>query len=145
MREIVLTQMAPQTSLVALASAVLVTAGGASAAAGTSGNSPVGVDAVQTNPVFPQPMYEPLRDLSQDLLLPGLDSVLPDTVLGLKTNVRFVESYMVGLNVEMGHELLWRGFPTDQRGTYFSQFWDRSVASEFRFCRERHQGHQGLG
>ena len=31
---------------------------------------------------------------------------------------------MVGLNVEMGRELLWRGFPTDQRGTYFDQFWD---------------------
>ena len=127
-RAIVLTQMAPQTSLVVLAKAVLVTSGGASAAAGTSGNSPVGVDAVQTNPVFPQPMYEPLRDLSQDLLLPGLNGVLADTVLGLKTNVRFVESYMVGLNVEMGHELLWRGFPTDQRGTYFSQFWDRRAA-----------------
>ena len=22
------------------------------------------------------------------------------------------------------HELLWRGYPTDQRGTYFRQFWD---------------------
>ena len=32
---------------------------------------------------------------------------------------------MVGLNHEMGRELLWRGFPTDQRGTVFSVFWDR--------------------
>ncbi len=31
---------------------------------------------------------------------------------------------MVGLNHEMSRELLWRGFPTDQRGTYFRQFWD---------------------
>jgi hypothetical protein len=31
---------------------------------------------------------------------------------------------MVGLNHEMGRELLWRGFPTDQRGTYFARFWD---------------------
>ena len=68
-------------------------------------------------------MYEPLRDLSQDLLLPGLENVPPDTVLGLETNRRFVEAYMVGLNVEMGRELLWRGFPTNQRGTYFDQFW----------------------
>ena len=30
---------------------------------------------------------------------------------------------MVGLNHEMGRELLWRGFPTDQRGTYFDHFW----------------------
>ena len=44
-------------------------------------------------------------------------------MLGLKTNRRFMEAYMVGLNVEMGRELLWRGFPTDQRGTYFDHFW----------------------
>ena len=31
---------------------------------------------------------------------------------------------MVGLNDEMGRELLWREFPTDQRGSYFRQFWD---------------------
>jgi hypothetical protein len=31
---------------------------------------------------------------------------------------------MVGLNDEMGRELLWRQFPTDQRGSYFRQFWD---------------------
>jgi hypothetical protein len=83
-------------------------------------------------PHFEQPMYEPLRDLSQDLLLPGLQTVLPDTVLGLKTNRRFVEAYMVGLNVEMGGELLWRGFPTDQRGTCFDQFWDVGAAPQPR-------------
>jgi hypothetical protein len=31
---------------------------------------------------------------------------------------------MVGLNHEMSRELLWRGYPTDRRGTYFRQFWD---------------------
>jgi hypothetical protein len=75
-------------------------------------------------PRFAQPMYAALRDLSQDLLLPGLEAVGPDCVLGLRTNRRFVDAYMVGLNFEMGRELLWRGFPTDQRGTYFAQFWD---------------------
>jgi hypothetical protein len=33
---------------------------------------------------------------------------------------------MAGLNHEMSRELLWREFPTDQRGTYFRQFWDVS-------------------
>jgi hypothetical protein len=75
-------------------------------------------------PDFPQPMYEVLRDLSQELLLPGLGHVPPNTVTLLETNAKFVESFMVGLNTEMGRELLWRGFPTDQRGTYFRQFWD---------------------
>src|SRR4029453_8217609 len=31
-------------------------------------------------PDFPQPMYEPLRDVSQDFLFPGLEHVLPNTV-----------------------------------------------------------------
>ena len=33
---------------------------------------------------------------------------------------------MVGLNHEMARELLWREYPTDQRGSYFRQFWDVS-------------------
>jgi hypothetical protein len=32
----------------------------------------------------------------------------------------------------MGGELLWRGFPTDQRSTYFDQFWDVAAAKEPR-------------
>ncbi len=88
-----------------------------------------GLETIMASPRFPSPMYAPLRDLSQDLLLPGLETVLPETVLGLQTNERFVEAYMVGLNHEMGRELLWRGFPTDQRGTYFTHFWDADDAA----------------
>jgi hypothetical protein len=97
-------------------------AAGASATPATG----TGIDMVMWAPSFPQPMYEPLRDLSQELLLPGLDAVGTDCVLGLETNRRFVESFLVGLNVEMGRELLWRGFPTDQLGTYFDRFWGGS-------------------
>jgi hypothetical protein len=75
-------------------------------------------------PTFPQPMYESLRDLSPAFLFPGLEQVPPDSVQLLETNARFIESFMVGLNVEMSRELLWRGYPTDQRGTYFQHFWD---------------------
>ncbi|HEX8077785.1 MAG TPA: hypothetical protein VF511_08220, partial [Chthoniobacterales bacterium] len=80
-------------------------------------------------PDFPQPMYEALRDLSQDFLFPGLEHVPPNTVTLLETNPTFVESFLVGLNAEMSRELLWRGYPTDQRGTYFRQFWDISVGT----------------
>jgi hypothetical protein len=97
---------------------------GTLAAAATASPMPAtGVEAVMWAPSFPQPMYEPLRDLSQELLLPGLDAVGTDCVLGLETNRRFIEAFLVGLNVEMGRELLWRGFPTDQLGTYFDRFW----------------------
>ena len=78
-------------------------------------------------PKFPQPMYEALRDLSQDFLLPGLENVPPNTVALLETNSRFVEAFMVGLNAELNSELLWRDYPTDQRGTFFQQFWDTSA------------------
>jgi hypothetical protein len=74
-------------------------------------------------PDFDDPMYEKLRDLSAELFLPNLKLIPPDTITLLKTNPPFIESYMVGLNHEFGRELLWREYPTDQRGSYFRQFW----------------------
>ncbi|MCM3902398.1 MAG: hypothetical protein ND866_11885 [Pyrinomonadaceae bacterium] len=88
------------------------------------------LEPVMDAPEFPQPMYEALRDLSQDFLLFGLEHVPANTVTLLGTNPNFVESFLVGLNAEMSHELLWRNYPTDQRGTYFRQFWDTSVDND---------------
>jgi hypothetical protein len=79
---------------------------------------------IMAAPEFPQPMYEPLRDLSQDFLLPGVELVPHDTLGLLLESHAFIESYMVGLNHEMSRELLWNNYPTDQRGSYFRQFWD---------------------
>ena len=56
--------------------------------------------------------------------MPNLHLVEPDSVTLLETNQRFIESYMVGINHEFARELLWREYPTDQRGSYFRQFWD---------------------
>jgi len=82
------------------------------------------LEPILHGPEFNRPMYEPLRDISQELLLPGLQYVSQNTISLLKSNQEFIEAYMVGLNHEMGRELLWREFPTDQRGSYFRQFWD---------------------
>jgi len=112
----------PAVALDALAKALVAT-GDNVLAPSAPGIPTLGLEHVMASPRFPSPMYEPLRDLSQDLLLPGMETVSPETVLGLQTNRAFVEAYMVGLNHEMGRELLWRGFPTDQRGTYFNHFW----------------------
>ncbi len=71
----------------------------------------VALDPVGLSPSFPQPMVEPLTDVAQRLVLPGLDLVPPNTVVPLETNNAFVEAYLVGLNTEMGRELLWRGYP----------------------------------
>jgi hypothetical protein len=75
-------------------------------------------------PAFERPMYLPLSEISFDWILPGLNDMKRDSVGVAVTNQRFVEAYMVGLNHEMTRELLWNEFPTDQRGTYFRQFWD---------------------
>jgi len=79
---------------------------------------------VMAHPIFTQPMYQPLRDISSEFLCPNLELIPNNTISLLKTNQRFIEAYMVGLNHEMACELLWREFPTDQRGSYFRQFWD---------------------
>jgi hypothetical protein len=70
------------------------------------------------------PMYEPLKAISIELFLPNLNLVPANSITLLETNQEFIESYMVGLNHEFARKLLWREYPTDQRGSYFRQFWD---------------------
>lgn len=80
-------------------------------------------------PEFHRPMYRFLRQLSQEYILPGMESIPPNTVGLLQTNRRFIEAFMVGLNHEFASELRWREFPTDMRGSYFRSFWDTSIYS----------------
>ena len=75
-------------------------------------------------PVIDLPMYEPLKNLSGELFLPNINLIEPNSITLLQTNQRFIEAYMVGLNHEFARELLWREYPTDQRGSTFRQFWD---------------------
>jgi hypothetical protein len=84
------------------------------------------LNPVMAAPVFTRPMYEALDAYSRDWLLPGLNKFpQADIVTVLKSNPGFVEAFLGGLSHEMGRELLWRGYPTDQRGTYFRRFWNR--------------------
>ncbi|HKE97907.1 MAG TPA: hypothetical protein VKG45_03105 [Actinomycetes bacterium] len=83
---------------------------------------------VMAYPVIDLPTFRPLVDLSPELFCPNVNLVPPNSITLLETNPRFIESYLVGLNHEMARELLWREYPTDQRGSVFRQFWDvRSV------------------
>ncbi|MEP6691195.1 MAG: hypothetical protein ABJD07_08555 [Gemmatimonadaceae bacterium] len=82
-------------------------------------------------PDFDDPMYEKLRDLSSELLLPNLELIPPNSITLLETNPPFIEAYLTGVNYEFGKELLWREYPTDRRGSYFRQFWDvRGILAE---------------
>jgi hypothetical protein len=75
-------------------------------------------------PEVGRPMWQALRDISPEWILPNVGDVPQNSVSLLRTNQAFIEAFMTGLNHEMTRELLWNGYPTDQRGTYFRQFWD---------------------
>jgi hypothetical protein len=77
-------------------------------------------------PVLAFPMWQRLSSISADWILPNVGDVPRNTVSLLETNQKFIESFMVGLNHQVNRELLWNGYPTDQRGTIFQQFWDSS-------------------
>ncbi|RNI30688.1 hypothetical protein [Rufibacter latericius] len=77
-------------------------------------------------PDIPEASYKYLVDLDKEFLLPNLHLIPNNTLSLLKTNQKFIEAYLMGLNYEMGRELLWREYPTDMRGSYFRQFWDVS-------------------
>ncbi|MGJ3246520.1 MAG: hypothetical protein ACFE0I_10640 [Elainellaceae cyanobacterium] len=77
-------------------------------------------------PEFDIPMYKPLVELSDELFLPNLQYIEQNSISLLEANQPFIEAYMVGLNHEFARELLWREYYTDQRGSYFRQFWDVS-------------------
>jgi hypothetical protein len=87
-------------------------------------DTPEEIVDVMAHPDFEDAMYAHLRDINKELLIPNLELIPPNSISLLETNPKFIESYLVGLNHEMARELLWREYPTDQRGSYFRQFWE---------------------
>ncbi len=82
-------------------------------------------DRVMAFPHLPFPLSRKLETLAPDVFLPGVGVLPNDFIIAVQTNPRFIEALMVGANHEMGREMLWRGLPTDQRGTPFQHFWQR--------------------
>jgi hypothetical protein len=81
-------------------------------------------DTVMAAPSIRKAMYSYLIGQSPDWMIPNLNALRQNSVTMFEVNQQAIEAYMLGLNHEFGRELLWRGYPTDQRGTYFSHFWD---------------------
>ncbi len=81
---------------------------------------------IMAYPKFDDAMFNDLKQLSQEYILPNIEKVPNNSITLMETNQAFIEAFMAGLNHEMSSELLWREFPTDKRGTYFRQFWDVS-------------------
>lgn len=83
---------------------------------------------IKAYPIFPEPTYYYLKDIADEFILPGVENLPDGSVSVFKGNAAFVESYLCGMNTEMGRELLWREYPTDQRGSYFKKFWDSETS-----------------
>ena len=86
------------------------------------------VDRVMTYPALDLPAYHYLAAYDRTRFCPGVDEVPPESVTLLETNPRFIAGFMGGLNHETNRELLWRGYPTDSRGTPWRKFWRRTDA-----------------
>ena len=82
-------------------------------------------DRIMAYPQLPFPLSKKLETLAPETFLPGVGALPDDFIMAVQTNPRFVEALLLGANHEMGRELLWQGFPTDQRGTPFQHFWQR--------------------
>ena len=78
---------------------------------------------IMAAPDLSEPTYQALAAISHDWLLPGIDTLPPDTTTLVESNRTFISGFLVGMNHELARELLWREYPTDQRGTYSRQFW----------------------
>ena len=79
---------------------------------------------VMAYPEFEEAVYTYLLQLSKNYILPNIDKLPNNSITLLENNQSFIEAFMVGMNHEMARELLWREYPTDQRGSYFRQFWN---------------------
>jgi hypothetical protein len=84
------------------------------------------LEPVLAAPEFSTPVYREVLQIDPELLLPAVGALPTNSVTSVGTNPWFIAAVMVGVNHEIGRELLWRGFPTDQRGTCFRNFWDRT-------------------
>ncbi|HKP44570.1 hypothetical protein [Mycobacterium sp.] len=80
-------------------------------------------DDIMAAPALSEPTYQALADISHDWILPGVDALPADTTTLVESNRAFINAFLVGMNHELARELLWREYPTDQRGTYSRQFW----------------------
>jgi hypothetical protein len=105
---------------------------------------------IMAAPRFDRAMYQALDSYDREWLVPGLGKLPePELVTVLSTNDEFTEAFLVGLSDEMGRELLWRGFPSDARGTYFYRFWqpdkDELAQQIHRFTASKLGSHVSMG
>ena len=96
------------------------------------------IDKIMAVPQMKFSLSEPLYDMEADYIIPNLSGILKNnTAIAFEIDYKALEAYMLGANVEMAKELLWRGYPTDQRGTYFGYFW-RTIGANYKDIKPIH-------
>ncbi|SMO77080.1 hypothetical protein [Paracoccus laeviglucosivorans] len=110
----------------------------------------LGLRPIMAAPEIRRPMSNALEDFDRDWLVPGLGTIAArDFITLLAINPGFAEAFLIGASDEMGRELLWRDYPTDQRGTYFKRFWDADedelTGPIHRFSRQPIGSHFSIG
>ncbi|MBA2301508.1 MAG: hypothetical protein H0W08_02615 [Acidobacteria bacterium] len=101
-------------------------------------------DRVMAWPRLRNAFYRDLADYNRNAFMPGVDDLPQDLIMLVQVNQHFIDAVMAGANFEMNRELLWRGFPTDLRGTPFQRFWGRTrpMGSMFVLLNDMEPMHQ---
>ena len=123
MRTALLTRANPLTTIPARVRTMVTVNGKPITAPASDVIAPPAMDRVMIGPKIRAATYAHLAAYDGERFLPGIGEVPADALMLLVTNPRFVEAFLIGLNHEMNRELLWRTYPTDQRGTVFQRFW----------------------
>jgi hypothetical protein len=86
--------------------------------------------ALSATPTFTEALYEKVRAIDPELLLPGVGAIPDDTVGLCYVNAAFVEAFLLGANDELAREFLWREYPAQLSDTWLRTFWDSIPTSD---------------
>jgi len=87
--------------------------------------SPKDLRPIQLEPELDLPLWSFLSTERPDWMLPGVGLMAQHSVVAMTTNPGFVESLVVGANVQAAAELRWRRHPLGAKATPLRKFWQR--------------------
>lgn len=82
--------------------------------------APIGLD---------YPTWTLLNKHEREWLLPGAGQIKNNSVVGLRTNPTFIDSFLVGINTQFLAEMRWRNLPAPRVSTPLRMFWGYANAN----------------
>jgi|GEM_PF-3934166 len=76
------------------------------------------------SPKLDEGLFDFLPQEHLEKLFPGLSDLPDNSSVMLEVNPKFLEAFLLGANVEMIQELIWREFPVNRQATIFNNFWE---------------------